>query len=466
MMKTFQIILLVLSVAVLSGETAHAQTRYTFKNITADIGAKENYPIPVAMNASGVITGNATFKSQTQSFNGQPAPVIHAFTYDGSLHDLGTLGGDKSEAFAINASGKVVGRSGTGAFLYDGAMHDLGSPGSPGSGANAVNAAGHVTGYTFATLTDPATMLTYSPQRAFFYDGQTIKDLSSVVGNNSIGVGIDDRDRILVESKPNNAPARGLLYENGKSRDIGDLGGGTTQPVAMNAGGQAVGTSKAKDGLNHAFMYDGAMHDLGFLPNTAGSSAKAINAQGTIVGNSAASRGRPGSVHAFVYEDGKMTDLNDLLVGDHADLEFTDAIAVNDKGVILARATRPGIYLLTPANDAEIKVDGARIAAGPPPEKPPLPMGNLTGANAKIERGAKSGITLTFTNKSGEQETHVVERSALVAGMLGDSDVGAWVSIAEDGNSGTMYNVSATGGVIASPMKPMMIMMQKQKQGK
>lgn len=462
-MKTIKIVLLAAVIVVGVGQAAHAQTKYTFKDITADIGTKENYPYPVAMNASGVIAGNATFKSQTQSYNGQPVPVSHAFTFDGSLHDLGTLGGgDKSEAFAINASGQVVGRSGIGAFLYDGVLHDLGAK---GSGANAINAAGHVTGYVFANFTDTASMMPYSTQRAFFFDGKTIKDLGPIVGNNSVGVGIDDRDRILVLSTPNNLPSRGLLYEDGKFKDIGDLGGGTTQPVAMNGAGQAVGSSKAKDGLNHAFMYDGAMHDLGFLPNTAGSNAKAINAQGTIVGNSANSRGRPGSAHAFIYQDSKISDLNDLLVGDHTGLEFTDAIAINDQGVILAKGTKPGIYLLTPANGDAVKADEKRIAAIPPPEKKVIPNGEYSGSGAKITRNGDQA-TLTFTDLYGNAESYKVERPAFAAGMLQGKDDGGWMYLAEDGKSGYMMNVNASGGVAGSPVNPMMLMMmQKQKQG-
>ena len=98
-------------ILVFSFAPAHAQMKYTFKDIATDIGVKEHNPTIVGMNASGVIAGTAIFQTGTPSFNGQPTPVIHAFTYDGSLHDLGTLSGDKSEAFAINASGQEIGRA-------------------------------------------------------------------------------------------------------------------------------------------------------------------------------------------------------------------------------------------------------------------------------------------------------------------------------------------------------------------
>ena len=36
----------------------------------------------------------------------------------------------------------------------------------------------------------------------------------------------------------------------------------------MNGRGQVVGTSELTGGYTHAFLYDGAMHDLGTLLNT------------------------------------------------------------------------------------------------------------------------------------------------------------------------------------------------------
>ena len=48
--------------------------------------------------------------------------------------DLGSLGGDVSEALGVNGKGQVVGESAGGdghlhAFFYDGTMHDLGTLG-------------------------------------------------------------------------------------------------------------------------------------------------------------------------------------------------------------------------------------------------------------------------------------------------------------------------------------------------
>ena len=83
------------------------------------------------------------------------------------ITDLGTLGGVNSYAARINASGQVVGYSLTSdgnayhAFLYDGTMHDLGTLGT-NSYASGINDSGRVTG------TYEAAGSTTHP---FFYDG-------------------------------------------------------------------------------------------------------------------------------------------------------------------------------------------------------------------------------------------------------------------------------------------------------
>ena len=76
------------------------------------------------------------------------------------------------------------------------------------------------------------------------------------------------------------------------------------------------------------------MKNLGTLAQDTNSIAYAINKSGLIVGQSF---GGPNGSHAFIYQDGTMTDLNSLMIGHNA---FTLVYAndVNDNGVIVGGA--------------------------------------------------------------------------------------------------------------------------------
>jgi probable HAF family extracellular repeat protein len=276
------------------------------------------------INASGQVAG--------YSFTPGDASV-HAFLYDGTLHDLG-----EGAAFSINDSGQVTGRSGSGhAFLYDGTMKDLGTLGGTTSEGRGINDSGHVAGYS--RTTDDAF-------HAFLYDG-TLNDLGTLGGTNSLAFGINDKAQVTGDSNTTGGEIHAFLYD-GAMHDLGTLGGGQSGAVGINASGQVTGYSATTgDAAFHAFLYDGTLHDLGTLGGIH-SHGNGINASGHVVGDSLT---RGGLRHAFMYTSGSgMIDLNSL-IDPLSGWELSVANAINDARQITGFGQVGGethAFLLTP----------------------------------------------------------------------------------------------------------------------
>jgi probable HAF family extracellular repeat protein len=161
-----------LAVAVLlsfSGRGACGQVRYTLTDLGTLPGGVGTFAYGI--NDSGQVVGSGPV--------GDGSGANRAFLYSsGTMTDLGTLGSASfdSSAVAINASGQVVGRSGTWsgqshAFLYsNGTMTDLGALGGSASCACGINASGQIVGYFDAAA-----------EHAFVYSDGTMTDLNSVV---------------------------------------------------------------------------------------------------------------------------------------------------------------------------------------------------------------------------------------------------------------------------------------------
>ncbi|MFL5374624.1 MAG: hypothetical protein ACJ78T_11580, partial [Myxococcales bacterium] len=128
-----------------------------------------------------------------------------------------------------------------------------------------------------------------------------------------------------------------FLYD-GSMHDLGSLGGGFARGQAVNEKGQVAGMSTLDPGANepvHAFFHDGtSMKDLGVLPGLPWSSATGLNNQGVVVGKVYAEIIEDDyDTHAFVFRDGRMWDLNELIPASPFKL-FT-SLAVDDAGRIL-----------------------------------------------------------------------------------------------------------------------------------
>lgn len=127
------------------------------------------------------------------------------------------------------------------------------------------------------------------------------------------------------------------LSSGSQLTDLGTLGGDFSEAVAINASGQVVGDSMLSNGLTHATLWsDGQIIDLGTLPGGATSYATGINDAGQITGwsdtlQSGTSSPRPD--HAFLYENGAMTDLGNIsATGEFANASY--AAAINASGEV------------------------------------------------------------------------------------------------------------------------------------
>jgi probable HAF family extracellular repeat protein len=126
------------------------------------------------------------------------------------------------------------------------------------------------------------------------------------------------------------------LYDHGSMTDLGTFGGYGATPFDVNDLGQLVAgvTLDATGTSSHAIMYaNGVVTDLGSLGGAV-ASPLAVNNDGTVIGWSFLNG--QSNMHAFVYRDGKMADLN-LLADLPAGWTLSMARDINDAGQIIAR---------------------------------------------------------------------------------------------------------------------------------
>jgi probable HAF family extracellular repeat protein len=306
---------------------------------------------------------------------------------DGAIINLGTLGGPSSSVPwpGLNNQGMVVGISQTaqvdpldepwsceaGAFLpgttnlicrgfawVNGVMRELPPLGGNHSFTTGVNNLGQVVGWGETPVHDP----TCSPT-----DGQILQfravlwepkknqvkteqlrplpgdstSAATAINDNGEAVGISgDCDQAVGRFSAIHAV---LWSKNGRPTRIPDLGGITWHtPMDINLQGDVAGFSNPPgenpvgDFIAHAFLWirgSATATDLGVLTGDLFSEAFALNSHGQIVG---VSFGGANGSHAFIYENGALTDLNSVLGTGNGDI-YRSAQDINDAGQITGR---------------------------------------------------------------------------------------------------------------------------------
>jgi probable HAF family extracellular repeat protein len=197
-------------------------------------------------------------------------------------------------------------------------VKDLGTlPGGFESQANDINNRGQVSGFASNGIADPYSFFGWGTHaRSFIWQNGVMTDIGTLGGPDAVSTTLNARGQITGQSYANSTanPATGMpttdpfLWQHGRMRDLGTLGGVFGLANWLNNRGEVVGQSDlAGDQVSHPFLWDGTrMRDLGTLGGDFGA-ANSVNDAGAVVGWATT----PGNntAHAFLWTHGVMTDL-------------------------------------------------------------------------------------------------------------------------------------------------------------
>jgi probable HAF family extracellular repeat protein len=338
---------------------------------------------------SGLVTGF----SETEAID----PLLgvrelHAVLWkNGEIVDLGTLeGGYESVAFAVNSRGQVAGAAfntvpdplspvGTQqrAFLWEnGVMRDLGTLGGPdagllgppigngnGKGNVEMNERGQVVACSYLNSTpNPGTGIpTVNP---FLWGPEEgIEDLGSLGGTGGCAINLNNRGQVVGYSNlaGDLATHPFIWTKPGPMRDLGTLGGPFGFANWISEAGEVAGSAENEGGQLHAFLWnDGIMTDLGTLPGDCFTQSQAVNSKRQMVGESAPCDFS--STRAFLWENGgPMVDLNALIPSGSA-LQLNGAVDINNRGEIVGSGVLANgdmhAVLLIPCDENHPDIEG------------------------------------------------------------------------------------------------------------
>jgi len=270
-----------------------------------DIGVLNggSYAAAMAINDSGVVAGYSIATNSEVAFKWTVAGGFQI------LPDLG-LG---AEAFAINSQGEVTGfvrtpgvTSHVAKWLADGTLVDLGTLGGNGGAGLAINDQGDVAGNSYTASNSSDAFLWTST--AGFRD----------IATKGYAYGLNKFEIAVGQYVPQFYDQPFVWTANHGVFVIGRFGGGNASAYAINNSGQVVGYfDTMTNGVAHAFVWSPSRHhtrDLGTLGAGKVSVANAINSLGQIAGFSSTSDNS--ATHAVVWDGkGGIVDLGTLSGG-------------------------------------------------------------------------------------------------------------------------------------------------------
>jgi probable HAF family extracellular repeat protein len=283
------------------------------------------------------------------------------------ITDLGTIGGSASAAFAVNQHGVAVGGA-TDIFGNQWAVTSSGSSWSNfaiDATADDVNGTGTIAGTTwvnakaFATVwqggsprfvggadsyamgINEAGQVTGMANGHLFVttpDGQLI-DLGLPAGaSQAAGYDINLAGQVAGYSMMGSFFRAFTATQGGGFQSLGTLGGANSYAMAINDAGTVAGHGQTSSGYLHAAIWaGGGIVDLGTL-GEGNSYAYGINNENHVVGYTHVR----GEAHAFLYRDGFMIDLNNVIDSASGWL-LTAAYGINDAGQVVGTGTFGGV---------------------------------------------------------------------------------------------------------------------------
>jgi probable HAF family extracellular repeat protein len=338
--------------SVTTAAQAPAPQPYTIEDLSI-AGAGDSFADAIDFEGTVVgFTRSAGGRERAFRFNGFSS--VHLDTIGG------TLGGQNSQALGVafrevTGWSNLPGGTATRGFVFDQAgTRDIGTLGGTSTLPQDIGN-GTVTG---------TSSLANGDQHAFLVTpGSGPRDLGTLRGGtNSHGWALGFPGAVgASEFEPGSRDLHAVVFDVSSStvRDLGTLGGRSSEARDVNSEGRITGFASTASGETHAFVHDGAttITDLGTLGGRE-SRGFAINEWGHVVGESTTASG---ARHAFLYADGRMVDLN-TMIAPGSGWVLVSARGVNESGQIAGYGTFGGTtraFRLSPPIDVQLQTSFA-----------------------------------------------------------------------------------------------------------
>jgi probable HAF family extracellular repeat protein len=268
----------------------------------------------------------------------------------------------------------------------------LPSPDGNNGIAAEINNRGQIVGTSETPNPDPTCSLFFLQIQAVVWQGGHVQELPPFPGDpDGAANAINDNGQAVGGTGCATGNLHAVLWQNGMVTDLGNLGGaGANVAFDINNRVQIVGQSNLPSNtIHHAFLWteDEGMQDLGTLHGLPTSLANGINNRGQIVGFSQDANGDTLSSVAFIWQNGVMMDLNNLIPPNFP-LFLLEVLGINDRGQIAGYGLLSNgeirAYLLTPCDEENADVEACDHSLLEATTETPVRSAPITTSAAKL----------------------------------------------------------------------------------